>query len=88
MRFVKVLTDAKMSKRDVDEVVLVGGSTRIPKVQELIKASGHTSSSSDSMMDMLRTAAGASNVRQLALLLLVYALCPACLLYTSPSPRD
>jgi L1 cell adhesion molecule like protein len=33
----KVLKDAKMSKSDVDEVVLVGGSTRIPKVQELIK---------------------------------------------------
>src|ERR1700738_3969629 len=33
----KVLKDAKMAKSDVDEVVLVGGSTRIPKVQELIK---------------------------------------------------
>jgi len=33
----KVLQDAKMSKSDVSEVVLVGGSTRIPKVQELIK---------------------------------------------------
>jgi len=31
------LKDAKMSKSDIDEVVLVGGSTRIPKVQELIK---------------------------------------------------
>jgi len=34
----KVLKDSKMAKSDVDEVVLVGGSTRIPKVQELIKA--------------------------------------------------
>jgi L1 cell adhesion molecule like protein len=34
----QVLKDAKMSKSDVHEVVLVGGSTRIPKVQELIKA--------------------------------------------------
>ena len=33
----KVLQDAKMSKSDVDDVVLVGGSTRIPKIQELIK---------------------------------------------------
>jgi len=33
----KVLKDAKMSKSDIHEVVLVGGSTRIPKVQELIK---------------------------------------------------
>jgi L1 cell adhesion molecule like protein len=33
----KVLRDAKMSKGEIHEVVLVGGSTRIPKVQELIK---------------------------------------------------
>jgi L1 cell adhesion molecule like protein len=33
----KVLSDAKMSKSDVNEIVLVGGSTRIPKVQQLIK---------------------------------------------------
>ena len=32
-----VLKDGKMSKSDIHEVVLVGGSTRIPKVQELIK---------------------------------------------------
>jgi L1 cell adhesion molecule like protein len=30
------LKDAKMDKGDVDEVVLVGGSTRIPKVQQLL----------------------------------------------------
>ena len=29
----KVLQDAKVSKNEVDEIVLVGGSTRIPKVQ-------------------------------------------------------
>jgi len=33
----KVLQDAKMSKSDVDEVVLVGGSTRIPRIQSMIK---------------------------------------------------
>ena len=32
----KVLRDAKVSKRSVDEVVLVGGSTRIPKVRQLL----------------------------------------------------
>ena len=32
----KVLRDAKMSKETVHEVVLVGGSTRIPKVQALL----------------------------------------------------
>ncbi len=33
----KVLEDSGLKKTDIDEVVLVGGSTRIPKVQELIK---------------------------------------------------
>jgi len=33
----KVLTDSKLAKGQVHEVVLVGGSTRIPKVQQLIK---------------------------------------------------
>nr|CCA24936.1 luminalbinding protein 3 precursor putative [Albugo laibachii Nc14] len=34
----KVLKDAGLKKSEIDEVVLVGGSTRIPKVQELLKA--------------------------------------------------
>jgi heat shock protein 1/8 len=32
----QVLKDAKMAKSDIHEVVLVGGSTRIPKVQQLL----------------------------------------------------
>ena len=32
----KVLLDSKMAKGDIDEIVLVGGSTRIPKVISLI----------------------------------------------------
>ena len=32
----KVLRDAKIDKASVDEIVLVGGSTRIPKVQKLV----------------------------------------------------
>merc|ERR1711988_894881 len=32
----KVLKDSGVDKKDVSEVVLVGGSTRIPKVQQLI----------------------------------------------------
>jgi L1 cell adhesion molecule like protein len=32
-----VLRDAKMSKSDVHEIVLVGGSSRIPRVQQLLK---------------------------------------------------
>merc|ERR1719421_784963 len=33
----KVMSDAGMKKNEVDELVLVGGSTRIPKVQNLLK---------------------------------------------------
>ena len=33
----KALKDASLTKKDIDKVLLVGGSTRIPKVQELIK---------------------------------------------------
>ena len=33
----RVLDDSGMKKSEIDEVVLVGGSTRIPKVQQLIK---------------------------------------------------
>ena len=33
----KALKDAKLSAKDLDKVILVGGSTRIPCVQELIK---------------------------------------------------
>jgi len=33
----KVLEDADLTKKEVDEIVLVGGSTRIPKVQALVK---------------------------------------------------
>lgn len=33
----QVLKDAKVSKGEVDDIVLVGGSTRIPKIQQLLK---------------------------------------------------
>ena len=33
----KALKDAKLTKKDIDKVLLVGGSTRIPCVQELVK---------------------------------------------------
>lgn len=32
----KVIKDAKMDKSTIDEVVLVGGSTRIPKIQQML----------------------------------------------------
>jgi molecular chaperone DnaK len=34
----KALDDAGLSKSDIDEVILVGGSTRIPKIQEEVEA--------------------------------------------------
>jgi molecular chaperone DnaK len=33
----RALTDAKLAADDIDEVILVGGSTRIPAVQELVR---------------------------------------------------
>src|SRR6056297_1322767 len=33
----KALEDADLSKNDIDQVILVGGSTRIPKIQEVVK---------------------------------------------------
>ena len=34
----KAIKDAGLEPKDIDELVLVGGSTRIPKVQEMVKA--------------------------------------------------
>jgi len=33
----KAMADAKISREQIDEVILVGGSTRIPKVQQLVR---------------------------------------------------
>lgn len=33
----KVLEDGDLQKKDIHEIVLVGGSTRIPKIQQLVK---------------------------------------------------
>lgn len=33
----KAIRDAKLRASDIDEVILVGGSTRIPKIQEIVK---------------------------------------------------
>uniref|UniRef100_A0A6C0ACT8 Uncharacterized protein n=1 Tax=viral metagenome TaxID=1070528 RepID=A0A6C0ACT8_9ZZZZ len=32
----KVMVDSKLSKSDIDEIIMVGGTTRIPKLQKLI----------------------------------------------------
>lgn len=33
----KVIEDSGLQKKEIDEIVLVGGSTRIPKIQQLVK---------------------------------------------------
>ena len=33
----KAIEDAKLEKKSIDEIVLVGGSTRIPKIREMMK---------------------------------------------------
>lgn len=33
----KVLEDSDLQKKEIHEIVLVGGSTRIPKIQQLVK---------------------------------------------------
>ena len=38
--FKRALADAGIEAKDVDEIILVGGSTRIPAVQDLVKALG------------------------------------------------
>ncbi len=38
--FKRALADAGIEAKDVDEIILVGGSTRIPAVQELVKTLG------------------------------------------------
>jgi molecular chaperone DnaK len=35
--FKRALADAKLTEKDIDEVVLVGGSTRMPVIQQLVK---------------------------------------------------
>jgi molecular chaperone DnaK len=35
--FKQALVDARMAEKDVDEVILVGGSTRMPMIQELVR---------------------------------------------------
>merc|ERR1712233_67997 len=34
----KAITDARLNKSDIDEIVLVGGSTRIPAIQNLVES--------------------------------------------------
>merc|ERR1719510_1764446 len=56
----KVLSDSGMAKSDVQDVVLVGGSTRIPKIQALIKEFFHGKEPSKSITPDEAVAYGAA----------------------------
>jgi L1 cell adhesion molecule like protein len=45
----QVLRDANMSKTDIHEVVMVGGSTRIPKIREMVSSFFHGKRLNDSV---------------------------------------
>ena len=71
------MLDAKVTADDIDEVILVGGMTRMPKVQEAVEALFGKAPRKDVNPDEA-VAAGAA----------IQGAVLACLLYTSPSPRD
>ena len=98
----KAIEDAGMKKSQIDEIVLVGGSTRIPKVQELLKEYFDGKEPSKGVNPDEAVAYGAAvqggilsgeggDETKDILLLDVAPLTQGietCLLYTSPSPRD
>lgn len=55
-----VLSDSKLKESDINDIVLVGGSTRIPKVQELLKAHFKSKELSNSVHPDEAVGAGAS----------------------------
>lgn len=56
----QVLRDANMSKTDIHEVVMVGGSTRIPKIREMVSQFFHGKKLNDSVHPDEAVAYGAS----------------------------
>ena len=78
----EALKDAGLSTSDIDDVILVGGSTRIPKIQEVVEAffgrKPNRSVNPDEVVAIGASIQGgvlSGDVKD-------------CLLYTSPSPRD
>ena len=96
----RVLRDAKIDKSSVHEIVLVGGSTRIPRIQKLVSDFFNGKEPNKSINPDEAVAYGAavqaailsgdtsSKSTNEILLLDVAPLSLGCLLYTSPSPRD
>ena len=73
------LEDANLKKHEIDEIVFVGGSTRIPKIQNLVKDYFNGKEANRGINPDEAVAYGAAVQGGV--------LC-GCLLYTSPSPRD
>lgn len=55
-----VLKDSKLKESEINEIILVGGSTRIPKVQELLRAHFSRKELSNSVHPDEAVGAGAS----------------------------
>ena len=104
----KAMSDAGLSNSDIDEVILVGGSSRIPAVQKLVEDFfGKTPSKGvnpDEVVAVGAAVQGAVLTDEIKGVVLLDVtplsmgietlggvmtkLIDACLLYTSPSPRD
>ena len=56
------MKDANMTIKDIDEVILVGGSTRIPKIRELVENFFHGKSLNKSVHPDEAVAYGAGRV--------------------------
>lgn len=74
----QVLRDAKMDKGHVNEVVLVGGSTRIPKVQSLLQDFFNGKELCKSINPDEAVAYGAAVQVGAAACLLLFLLCCCC----------
>lgn len=69
------MRDAKLSFSDIDEVILVGGSTRIPAVQELVKKLTGKDPNVTVNPDEVVALGAAVQVRLLFLVHLVFLIC-------------
>ena len=89
----KVLTDSGLSKSQIHDIVLVGGSTRIPKIQSLLsdffngKKLCKSINPDEAVAFGAAVQAGILSNNETGADILLIDCCP-CLLYTSPSPRD